>query len=387
MRWNFGNFKNTGRLFCLIILAYFNSTIALQAQIVLDTTSVVTVPATASLRAYDIGGVWGDSAAVGPAIDCGIELEEGTSIIIEVDGEIGAHGIIARMDPDGHIVSGYTKGGITNSIYTVGQRVPETEVATELPVEPGYFGQLVGLFVDQFDSPIGSAFIVGSRKSLIAPAGAAHLLFAINDDGYVDNFGSFEVVTAVTLPHPDLSPINPDNKPDAHLIFSWADSTQGLINITSVIHNNGNKDAFNVLIQFCVEDITFGSTEMIQIGEDQIISSIGKEEVDSARVVWHPEPISNRYKIYVYVDPQNVIEEFWEDDNVATFLFDGITPGNLKVEAKYDGNDSKDIVGTFLSSIPPSVYIPGIDIYNTFILVADRPYTISKVKFDLKEIQ
>jgi len=356
------------------------------AQILPDTTTVVTVPANASFRQYNIGGIWGDSTAAGPAIDSGIEIEPGTSVIIEARGTIAAHGIIARMDPDGYIVSGYTIGGVTDSIYTTGQRVPEIEVATELPVEPGFFGQLIGLFVDPFDNPVDSAFVIGSRKSLEAPTGAARLLFAINDDGYVDNVGSFQVVTSVILPHPDLSPINPDNKPEAHLIFSWADSSQGLIYITSVIHNNGNKDASNVLIQFWMEDITLGSTEMIQIGEDQRIPLIGKGQADSAKVIWHPEPISNHYRIYVYVDPQNAIEEFWEDDNVATFTFEGITPGNLKIEAEFDGNDSEDIVGTFLSGMPPSVYVPGIDVYNTFTLIADRPYAISKVSFEMKEI-
>ncbi|MEW6607834.1 MAG: C25 family cysteine peptidase [bacterium] len=86
-----------------------------------------------------------------------------------------------------------------------------------------------------------------------------------------------------------------------------------LTKITAKIHNYGDISASNVLVKFFLGDPANGGVE---IGSQTIssIASEGEEEVD---IDWTPGVPIGAYKIYVLVDPNNIISERSKENNKA----------------------------------------------------------------------
>lgn len=93
------------------------------------------------------------------------------------------------------------------------------------------------------------------------------------------------------------------------------------VTITATIHNDGNADANNVLVQF-VDNET-------QIESDQIISSIKSGGTGTAQVTW--TTTFGSYNISIMVDPYDEIVEREETNNVA---FRSITVSDSTDELK-----------------------------------------------------
>jgi len=81
--------------------------------------------------------------------------------------------------------------------------------------------------------------------------------------------------------------------------------------INATIHNVGDGNANNVIIRFYD-----GVPPGVQIGLDQTIASIAGRSYGYAEVAWSASPIGT-HNIYVVVDPDNMIEENDEFNNIA----------------------------------------------------------------------
>jgi len=84
------------------------------------------------------------------------------------------------------------------------------------------------------------------------------------------------------------------------------------ITITATIHNIGNADANNILVQFYDGDPDNGG---ILIGE-QVISSITAGSSATAQINWIAQ--EGTHEIYVVIDPNNDIAESNEGNNIAS---------------------------------------------------------------------
>ncbi|MDZ7337718.1 MAG: FecR domain-containing protein [candidate division KSB1 bacterium] len=168
-------------------------------------TSTVTVPGDASFRSYGYGGLF--CGPGGAPVDVGLNLSglDTCMVAISASGSVVAAGQ-ASHNPDGMILSGTYRaaGGVT---YGPGSCVPGSKAARGLPVPSGCFGSLIGLFVGEKLEALGRPFQVGSSAELSIPKGARRLLLAVNDDGYCDNGGAFQVTAQLQARELLFSPL------------------------------------------------------------------------------------------------------------------------------------------------------------------------------------
>jgi hypothetical protein len=61
---------------------------------------------------------------------------------------------------------------------------------------PAHLGALTGAFADGLGEIIGKPFLIGNARSFKVPAGATRLELGINDDVFLDNSGSFNVIVS-----------------------------------------------------------------------------------------------------------------------------------------------------------------------------------------------
>jgi PKD repeat protein len=96
--------------------------------------------------------------------------------------------------------------------------------------------------------------------------------------------------------------------------FSDEEPTEGdLIEINATVQNIGTKETYNVIIQFWDGEPFVGT----QIGENQTIEEIDIEEKVVVRVKWNTTGLVGDHYIYVIIDPDNVIDELNETNNIA----------------------------------------------------------------------
>jgi hypothetical protein len=75
------------------------------------------------------------------------------------------------------------------------------------PLTGNYFGELVGTFAGPGGAIVGTPFKVGDAATETVPTGAAELLLGVNDNGYIDNLGSWQVNVSESGPvHPVALP-------------------------------------------------------------------------------------------------------------------------------------------------------------------------------------
>ena len=130
------------------------------------------------------------------------------------------------------------------------------------------------------------------------------------------------------------------------------------VSITATIHNIGNADASNVVVQFFDGDPING----IQIGENKTITSIAFGKTETVQVAWDTTGKAGSHDIYVRIDPENNIDESNENNNqafkyiivrenkppIASFTY---TPENPFVNQTitFDASSSYDPDGTIVS--------------------------------------
>ncbi|MBC7187923.1 MAG: T9SS type A sorting domain-containing protein, partial [Calditrichaeota bacterium] len=188
-------------------------------------TSTVNVPGTASFRSYGYGGLF--CGPGGAPVDAGLNLSGLDSCTVQV----AATGVVlaageASHNPDGTIVGGTFRapGGRT---YGPGSCAPGSCAAAGLPVPSGCFGSLIALFVDEKLRPIGGPFQAGSFCEVLIPEGATRLLFAINDDGYCDNGGSFQVETSLSAAALRQAPMGMLRQSEGQVTINGRTATSG----------------------------------------------------------------------------------------------------------------------------------------------------------------
>lgn len=121
--------------------------------------------------------------------------------------------------------------------------------------------------------------------------------------------------TIVQLPDLTLSP--------SDISFSNPNpAVEETVTITATIHNIGNADATDVVVQFFDGDPDNAGT---QIGDDQTIASINAGGTGTAQVDW--TATSGSHDIYVIVDPYDDILESDESNNEAHTEVNVIDPG------------------------------------------------------------
>ena len=114
---------------------------------------------------------------------------------------------------------------------------------------------------------------------------------------------SWEKIPPTELPDLTLSPDD--------ISFSNPNPSLGeIVTITATIHNIGNADANNVIVQFFDGDPDNGGT---QIESDQTIKSISAGGTGTAQVDW--ELTCESTYLFVKVDPDNLIPESNEENN------------------------------------------------------------------------
>ena len=115
---------------------------------------------------------------------------------------------------------------------------------------------------------------------------------------------------------PFVRPHMPDLQPVALWSSNLAAGYEG--RIWATVRNDGEIAADNLAVRFYLEDPQQGGT---QLGETQIIAHIEPEESQTVDVVWQPDS-SGTYMIYVWVDPDDTINEASESNNLASTLLD-----------------------------------------------------------------
>ncbi len=126
------------------------------------------------------------------------------------------------------------------------------------------------------------------------------------------------------------------------ITFSNSTPTVGdIITITAVIHNTGIADSENVLVQFYDGDPDAGGVLI----EETTILLIPVNSDYTSNIEW-TIPVSAAYRIFIRVDPLNVIEELDETDNSAYKNLTSATLPDLSIT-------SSDIV------FNPSPALPG----------------------------
>jgi 5-hydroxyisourate hydrolase-like protein (transthyretin family) len=121
--------------------------------------------------------------------------------------------------------------------------------------------------------------------------------------------------------------------------------------LTAFIHNRGNAPASQVRVRFY--DVTGGVNQASPIGSDQIIGSLGVGAMSAVGVNWRAP--SGHEQVYVFVDPGQAIAELDELNNAVQYQVMRRPPHVANVSAKYDGNRSAGVIGTFTTGITGAV--------------------------------
>jgi hypothetical protein len=153
----------------------------------------------------------------------------------------------------------------------------------------------------------------------------------------VDQHDWYKAIVASLLPDLTLSP--------SDITLSNPNPAVGeTVTITATIHNIGNADTTDVIVQFFDGDPDTGGT---QIGNDQTIASVNAGGTGTAQVDWTATPGS--HEIYVVVDPYDDISESNENNNEA-HINCVVEPGQPNV-AITDISASPDLVSPVISAI------------------------------------
>jgi len=157
------------------------------------------------------------------------------------------------------------------------------------------------------------------------------------------------LMTPPPPPRPDLTPTN--------LVVEHQDD--GLL-ITATVANHGDT-ARNIPIRFMVEDLTAGTGELLTIA-DSVIDELDPGQSTTVSTFWTPRFSS--YTLYVSVDPDNIIPETNEENNIISETFRERGPIVQAVVAEYDGDPDEDIFGR---------YISGVELINRFTAQVTDP--------------
>ncbi|MEW6618037.1 MAG: CARDB domain-containing protein [bacterium] len=144
-------------------------------------------------------------------------------------------------------------------------------------------------------------------------------LDTIKEMNETNNFASVSItVISGMVPKPDLS-IGKDD-----ITFSPSQPTEGKpVVITSVVHNQGGISANNVVVQFFDGNPDIPGSNEIGVSN---ISQILAGGVATAQITWDTLSQSGQNYIYVIVDPDNLIDESNEVNNITHKAIDIAIP-------------------------------------------------------------
>ena len=146
--------------------------------------------------------------------------------------------------------------------------------------------------------------------------------------GYLYLYALTEQLPDLTLSPEDISFSNPNPE------------VGETVTITATIHNEGNADANDVVVQFFDGDPDAGGT---QIGDDQTIDSIGGNGGTGTAQVDEGEVRENKY-IYVKVDSDDSIPEANEENNYAVRMSIGIKEMIVRMAHIRSESDIDDLI-------------------------------------------
>ena len=136
--------------------------------------------------------------------------------------------------------------------------------------------------------------------------------------------------------------------------------------ITATVANHGDT-ARNIPVRFMVEDLTAGTGELLTIA-DSVIDELDPGQSTTVSTFWTPQFPS--YTLYVSVDPDNIIPETNEENNIISETFRERGPIVQAVVAEYDGDPDEDIFGR---------YISGVELINRFTAQVTDPDSANDV--------
>ena len=151
---------------------------------------------------------------------------------------------------------------------------------------------------------------------------------------------------------------------------------EGITDVNATVTNIGAYHVGGVVVRFFDED---ESGNLTQIGTDQTIVNLARDEAKTVSVKWYPILF---HIVIVSVDPDNEIAELDETNNVAVKGAGGHTPVVQDVRSEIGQWNGVDSVGTFLTDLD---YF-GISIQNTFttdVRDIDGVDDVVKVEFKL----
>jgi len=151
----------------------------------------------------------------------------------------------------------------------------------------------------------------------------------------------------------------------------------GITDVNATVTNIGTYYE-GIVVRFFDEDI---SGNLTQIGTDQTIDNLARDEAKKVSVKWQPILF---HKVIVSVDPDNEIVELNETNNVARKSAGGHSPVVQEVSSEFGVWEEADSAGTFDSV---GTFIARIDAYNTFTVVIsdidDGAEDVDRVIFEL----
>ena len=133
---------------------------------------------------------------------------------------------------------------------------------------------------------------------------------------------------------------------DSDISVFPSDSPPRMMNITAQIHNVGSVDVQNIVVRFLDENLSAGTTSTI---DEQTIPQLAALDSTELTVLW--QPIMEKHKLHVIIDPDDRIKEDRENNNIATKTFSLNKPFIKSVNAMYDGDTDPDVIGTFISDV------------------------------------
>jgi len=139
------------------------------------------------------------------------------------------------------------------------------------------------------------------------------------------------------------------------------------------VNNYGGIDISDVAIVITTEDLNLTNPPVVEFysGSIPIMPAFGQETVE---IPW--TPASTNCRVTAHIDPDNIIPEPDEQNNVLSHIFEFSPPEVLSVIAQYDGNNDPEVIGQFMSGIPGF-----INVFTATVFDPEGSSTVDNVEF------
>nr|NQU90913.1 hypothetical protein [Bacteroidota bacterium] len=145
------------------------------------------------------------------------------------------------------------------------------------------------------------------------------------------------------------------------------------LKIKLTVNNFGGVDILGAQLKITTEDLHLSNPPVVVFytGTIPIIPASAQEIIE---IPW--SPTSSNCRVTAHIDPDNLIPEIDEQNNVLSHIFQFSPPQVLSVIAQYDGNNDPDVIGQFMSDIPGLT-----NVFTATVFDPEGSSTIERVEF------